>query len=121
MWDFFGVSRESLLRQRGWTWGFFLVLGYKTRGLLQKSASRDRARESIENLKFWYTSSNNNNKAAQGSVAYAPHDGEGVGDGEGGVVRSRVLMGDLADRSDAEEMKTTVSQSSQSSIHSFIH
>lgn len=77
MWDFFGVSRESLLRQRGWTWVFFLVLGYKTRGLLQKSASRDRARESIENLKFWYTSSNNNNKAAQGSVAYAPHDGEG--------------------------------------------
>lgn len=62
--------------------GFFL--GYKTRGLLQKSASRDRARESIENLKFWYTSSNNNNKAAQGSVAYAQHDGEG-GDGEGGL------------------------------------
>lgn len=52
--------------------GLLFVLGYKTRGLLQKSASRDRARESIENLKFWYTSSNNNNKAAQGSVAYAP-------------------------------------------------
>lgn len=30
-------------------------------------------------------------------------------------------MGDLADRSDAEEMKTTVSQSSQSVKHSLIH
>lgn len=30
-------------------------------------------------------------------------------------------MGDLADRSDAEEMKTTVSQVSQSSIQSLIH
>lgn len=72
MWDFFWGKQGKFIKA-AWigTW-VFLVLGYKTRGLLQKSASRDRARESIENLKFWYTSSNNNNKAAQGSVAYAP-------------------------------------------------
>lgn len=68
MWDFCFWGKQAAWMDMG----FSFFLGYKTRGLLQKSASRDRARESIENLKFWYTSSNNNNKAAQGSVAYAP-------------------------------------------------